>query len=459
MLKTFEVHANPAKAFFVEMITRDIELQDAILDLLDNCVDGIRRSGKATGDKPYDGYFARITFSEDKFVIEDNCCGIPKEIAEKYAFMMGRPAAHKDTKSGTIGVYGIGMKRAIFKMGRSCVVHSHTKKNTFEVSISKSWLEDDSDWMLEAVEAKPALKHYGTRIAVSDLHSTIKSEFAEGSEFRNKFKGIVRDAYSLLLEKGFEVRVNGEKVAAKLPVLLWDKSNKPDAFRPYIYEAEIGGVNVFLAVGFRDKPEKPTSEEPDAKARYDSEDSGWTIVCNDRVVLPFDKTRQTGWDWGGVPRYHTQFIAITGFVIFDGNPTNLPMTTTKRGVDANSPLYTTVRERMQEGLLKFTKFTNDWKGFDTSKIFENADPLSLPEIQKYAAKGKVKFSALQGEGKQRRSLPHLPERPKEITDKLISFRRPIKEIKAVSQLLFETEDRKPSEVGEECFDFVLRKVK
>ena len=336
MLKTFQVDANPAKAFFVDMITRDIELQDAILDLLDNCVDGIRRSGKSMGDKPYAGYFARITFTEDEFVIEDNCGGIPKEIAEKYAFMMGRPAAHKDTKSGTIGVYGIGMKRAIFKMGRSCVVHSHTKKNTFEVKISKSWLEDDSDWMLEAVEAKPALKHHGTRIAVSDLHSTIKSEFADGSEFRNKFKGIVRDAYSLLLEKGFEVRVNGEKVASKLPVLLWDKSNKANAFRPYIYEAEIDGVNVFLAVGFRGKPEKPTSEEPDAKARYDSEDSGWTIVCNDRVILPFDKTRQTGWDWGGVPRYHTQFIAITGFVIFDGNPANLPMTTTKRGVDANS---------------------------------------------------------------------------------------------------------------------------
>lgn len=459
MPKTFDIPANPAKAFFVEMITRDIELQDAILDLLDNCVDGIRRSGKATGEKPYGGYYARIAFSEDEFVIEDNCGGIPKEIAEKYAFMMGRPAEHKDTKTGTIGVYGIGMKRAIFKMGRSCVVHSHTKKNTFEVGISKAWLENDLDWMLKANETKPVLKHHGTRIAVSDLHPTIRSEFADGSEFRQKFTGIVRDAYSLLLEKGFEVRVNDVKVAPKLPVLLWDKSNRADAFRPYIYEAEIDGVNVFLAVGFREKPEKPTNEEPDAKARYSSEDSGWTIVCNDRVVLSYDKTRQTGWGWGGVASYHTQFIAITGFVIFDGNPENLPMTTTKRGVDANSPLYTTVRERMQEGLLKFTKFTNDWKGFDTSHIFDKADPVSLPEIQKFANKGKVKFSKLKGDGKQRHSLPHLPERPKEITDRLISFRRPIKDIKAVSQLLFETEDRKPSEVGEECFDFVLRKVK
>lgn len=459
MQLTFDIPANPAKAFFVEMITRDIELQDAILDLLDNCVDGIRRSGKVGSEKPYAGYYAHINFSEDEFTIVDNCGGIPKEIAEKYAFMMGRPAKDKENKAGTIGVYGIGMKRAIFKMGRSCVVHSHTKKNTFEVGITRAWLENDSDWMLKAKEAKPVLKHHGTRIVVSDLHTTIRSEFAEGSEFSQKFAGIVRDAYSLLLEKGFEVRVNNVRVASKLPVLLWDKSAKVDALRPYIYEAEIEGVSVFLAVGFREKPEIPTNEESDAKARYSSEDAGWTIVCNDRVILPYDKTRQTGWGWGGVASYHTQFIAITGFVIFDGNPADLPMTTTKRGVDANLPLYTTVRERMQEGLLKFTKFTNDWKGFDTSHIFDRADPISLPEIQKLAAKGKVKFSKLKGDGIQRHALPHLPERPKEITDKLISFRRPIKDIKAVSQLLFETEDRMPSEVGAECFDFVLRKIK
>ena len=459
MPKTFPVPANPAKAFFVEMITRDIELQDAILDLLDNCVDGIRRSGKNAGEKPYHGYFAHITFSENRFEIEDNCGGIPKEIAEKYAFMMGRPAGQTDTKSGTIGVYGIGMKRAIFKMGRSCIVHSHTKKSTFEVAITKTWLTDDTNWNLTATETKPALKHHGTRITVSDLHSTIASEFAEGSEFRQKFAGIVRDAYSLLLEKGFEVQVNGVKVAPKLPVLLWDKSTKADALRPYIYEAEIEGVKVFLAVGFREKPETPTAEESEAKARYSSEDAGWTIVCNDRVVLPYDKTRQTGWGWGGVASYHTQFIAITGFVIFDGNPRDLPMTTTKRGVDANSPLYTTVRERMQEGVLKFTKFTHDWKGHETSHIFEKADPVSLPEIQRLVSKGKVKLTKLKGEGNQHHALPHLPERPKDETDKLISFRRPIKEIKAVSNFLFETEDTKPSEVGAECFDFVLRKVK
>ena len=37
------VDASPTKEFFIKMLTRDIALEDAILDLLDNCLDGIVR--------------------------------------------------------------------------------------------------------------------------------------------------------------------------------------------------------------------------------------------------------------------------------------------------------------------------------------------------------------------------------------------------------------------------------
>ena len=34
-----QAQASPTKRFFVSMLTRDINLADAILDLLDNCLD------------------------------------------------------------------------------------------------------------------------------------------------------------------------------------------------------------------------------------------------------------------------------------------------------------------------------------------------------------------------------------------------------------------------------------
>src|SRR3989442_15013999 len=86
------VPAHPAKTFFISMLTRDIDLQDAILDLLDNCVDGaIRIRSKAMTEKDsFKGFWAHVTFSEGRFVIEDNCGGIPWEIAKHYAFCFGR---------------------------------------------------------------------------------------------------------------------------------------------------------------------------------------------------------------------------------------------------------------------------------------------------------------------------------------------------------------------------------
>ncbi len=132
------VHATPTKRFFVDMLTRDIELHDAILDLLDNCVDGILRSQrtKAKSDLPYEGFWAKITFNQKKFQIVDNCGGIPLDLAKKYAFMMGRPKEEDDSDIPTVGMYGIGMKRAIFKIGSSSRVVSQTNDHCFEVSIS-----------------------------------------------------------------------------------------------------------------------------------------------------------------------------------------------------------------------------------------------------------------------------------------------------------------------------------
>ena len=69
------------------------ELDDAILDLLDNCVDGAMRAnpGKIGSPAPFKGRKAEITLSKTKFVIKDNCGGIPPDYIED-AFSLGRPS-------------------------------------------------------------------------------------------------------------------------------------------------------------------------------------------------------------------------------------------------------------------------------------------------------------------------------------------------------------------------------
>lgn len=108
--------AKPSKAFFVAMLTRDIALRDAVLDLIDNCIDGIQRANKKRPpkdkSKPYAGFRVSLTISPKKFEIADNCGGIPRQMAEHYAFRLGRPKDFKDEHLPTVGLYGIGMKRS-----------------------------------------------------------------------------------------------------------------------------------------------------------------------------------------------------------------------------------------------------------------------------------------------------------------------------------------------------------
>src|SRR5690606_37009001 len=105
------IDASPTKDFFVSMLTRDITLEDAILDLLDNCVDGILRNDlTATRNTPYQNRYSHIIISADHFSITDNCGGIPWAQKE-YAFRMGRPPDAAKPDLPTVGVYGIGMKR------------------------------------------------------------------------------------------------------------------------------------------------------------------------------------------------------------------------------------------------------------------------------------------------------------------------------------------------------------
>ena len=108
------IDANPTKGLFIDMLTRDIQLIPAILDLVDNCVDGARR---LRGDERFDELEAHINLDENELRVRDNCGGISVEVAKKYAFRFGRP---EDTPliPGSVGRFGVGMKRAFFKLGR-----------------------------------------------------------------------------------------------------------------------------------------------------------------------------------------------------------------------------------------------------------------------------------------------------------------------------------------------------
>ncbi len=228
---------------------------------------------------------------------------------------------------------------------------------------------------------------------------------------------------------------------------------------PYMLRFENGTVKASLWVGmYRSPSELDSEDESETQQRQSSDNSGWTVICNDRAIVSNDTTILTGWGEAGVPRFHPQFIGIRGILALDSEfPLDLPLTTTKRGLDASSVLYLTLKEYMREGTKLFTSFTNHWKAdrIKAKKLFEDANLLELPELR--AMLSKLELAEVRKFEGAERYVPNLPT-PTPSEMKRVSFLRHQNDIAAVGKKLLNDSKAKPADVGGACFDQILKKV-
>ena len=455
--------ALPTKQFFVSMLTRDISLADAILDLVDNCLDGALRFA-ANGTVDYSQHVVQITLDSDVFSIKDNCGGIPRDIAKNYAFKMGRePDDQRDSDNETIGMYGVGMKRAIFKMGRQAKVCTRSEDDAFEVPIASGWL-DDKQWRpLPMVNADAAtrLAEPGTHILVSSLYPGVSRHFTNDA-FKNELRTAISEHFTMFLQRGLRIFVNEAPAeAVHVRVLVSDGAGGP---APYVFQKAIDGVTTSIAVGLNtgrgvppDDDESPVFERDRSAAT-----AGWTVFCNDRAVIVGDKSRLTGWG-DGIPLYHYQFSIVTGIIEFRSkHAEQLPVTTTKRALDTSSDVWLQALVKMKEGMRIWISYTNAWKNHprsDQTQYWEDANPMALREtinvVSRRDKAGKADGSIEFNPQKQRVIPLPPPQRP---SSRRIVFSRPIEEIRAISKVLFDSYDEKPGVIGDKCFEDVLRRV-
>jgi hypothetical protein len=140
----------------------------------------------------------------------------------------------------------------------------------------------------------------------------------------------------------------------------------------------------------------------------------------------------------------------------------LPVTKTKRGLEASSELYLAVKDVMREGLKHFTSFTNHWKSHGTER-----DALLRAAVQIDPFKATKHLSAEKwtdvrkglGGKKYVPTLPKPSVSRSSRSETLIKFFRPTADVAAVAELLFSDTDVSPADVGEACFDRVLQRAK
>ena len=192
----------------------------------------------------------------------------------------------------------------------------------------------------------------GTRIRISNINKGIAEEFGD-TTFHNDLSRIVARDYTMFLNKGIAISINGKPVNS-YPFALKESTE----FKSYRASHDDDQVAVEIIAGMAAPP--PHDMEPSdlPETSY----FGWFVVCNDRVVLPADKTDRTVWGDERFPRWHYQYNGFIGMVIFHASDPNLlPWTTTKRDVDASSALYRRAVTKMKKATRPWTEYTNQRK--------------------------------------------------------------------------------------------------
>ena len=427
------IHADPSKAFFIDMLTRDIGVVDCILDLIDNAVDKALETSRINvmdllerGElvQNIEGAEISVSFSPNHFEIVDTCGGIGIEEARHRVFLFGNPG-ERGADHG-LSVYGIGMKRAFFKLGNIIQVHSHTATEYFDVTINvPEWKSHPHDWQFEFDEFGAGAKEgeAGTRIEIPALREGIGERLAVGS-FERELRGRIASTYALFLMAGVRILVNGKPVDPRMPTL----AGEP--FRPVRRKMTFDGVDVLILASL--------------SPRNDRTAHGWYVFCNGRMVLEADKTSLTGWG-DGMPNFHSKFNHFVGLVYFESTDVRkLPWRTTKQGVEKEAPVYQAALNEMRIQARPIIDYLNtmyptelEAEGVEERELLDNAQTVRLTEMSKAETTFEVRRTVRQ----QR-------------TNVNIQFKRPRETVERIARFLGDT-TLAASKVGEYTFDYFV----
>lgn len=347
-----QIDVTPTRALFVEMLTRDILLSRAVIDLVDNSVDGARRL-RPEANQELSGLEIKIVLDREHFSIADNCGGIGIDIARHYAFRFGRAKGMKSTPN-SVGQFGVGMKRALFKFGHKFEVLSTTRIDRFELRVDVDfWEQEQGPWRFtfEKVETNLQLpeSETGTTIIVRPLRSNTASQFGD-RQFQNALAREIQAAQQQYIDRGLRIVFNGKGLIATPWKLTQGAGIEPMHAEDEIRLPSGGLISRRIYVGV-------SESSPQA--------AGWYVFCNGRMILEADQSEVTGWETAAdqegvtVPKFHGQFARFRGYLFLDSTDASLlPWNTTKTGVEADSEVWRNTYLMMRNSMRPVIDFLN-----------------------------------------------------------------------------------------------------
>ncbi|WP_348764339.1 ATP-binding protein, partial [uncultured Henriciella sp.] len=367
--KQLRVDTSPDKQFLIDTFSRDASAIDCIFDLLDNSIDAGSAHLRTLGAKPdlegllktYDPIEIKLFVSARGVKIVDNSGGMSSADLENSILKFG----HRSAQPFSIGMYGVGLNRAIFKLGEHTTISTHTGKERSHVSLDMtSYRSDDDEWLIEG-ETETSKAQAGTTIEITSPPAPIIRHLSDTS-FVDRLSTEASIRYCRFLERGLTLNINKNSIQPRSVVV-----RENGLFKPLTKNFQTpSGVRVSIVAGQHE--EHRFKREPDYDLATNTalgSEYGWSVSCNGRVVVRADRSPKTGWD----QNWHNEFNGFVGSVSFSAeNGELLPWNSPKNDVVVSDDTYQQVLEDMRN-------FTRTWRRFISSmKRQPKSSPIHPP---------------------------------------------------------------------------------
>lgn len=333
----------------MQLFTTDISAEECIYDLIDNSVDAARQEIQTSIHdqdeyglpSSYKGYKVQVDISSTKVTITDNCKGVSKADFENSTFIIGQ----RSVSDYSIGFYGIGLKRALLKLGNKYSIVSDDGKHKITFNADRKTLSQSTK--KAKAQLSKTSKTHSVQIHIEKLDIEIK-QILSNKNWRAELKEKISRRYGIFINKGLSLKIDGQILKGIVPKIR--KKGPVPLFKDSM--SDVAGVDIYIQTGshikYKMRHETGFSQASNTKL---TPEFGWYVVCNDRIMIVADKSKSIGL----TSNWHSEYNGFIGWVYFIAkDASDLPWNTKKTQIVMESPSFMKAK-----GLLQ--AYTDDWK--------------------------------------------------------------------------------------------------
>jgi len=355
-VKTFieTLDATPSKRLY-DSIIADYDLNKAITELIDNPLDVWTKTGKAR----YVKVEVILDVSQQSIIVKDNAGGIKKE---ELSYVIAPGHTSNDNESHTIGIFGVGCKRAVVHLAQDIKISTgERKQKTYIVEFDDSWLKNQDNWELAVYETDEALPG-GTVIELIKLRSTITDEKVD------QLRKHLQSTYARFI---FNPKVTILLDGVALEPTTYENWAYPPSYEPRQYQGTLNTtsgstVKVHVLAGL-------TLESTGQEGEY-----GMYFYCNDRLVVKALRTFEVGFSVGLAGKPHFNLSLARVIVSLTGEPKLMPWNSSKSGINTDHEVFIALRNWLVQVMKDYASLSRRFQGHWETEVFQYSEGKIVP---------------------------------------------------------------------------------